>query len=115
MAGARRHLDWLDYGRFAAATAVVSFHYLINGPRRNNIEAYDVIPFAPAEYGHMGVDAFFIISGFVIMMSAGNTTVSSFARSRFIRLWPTFALCMTITAIVRVVSGKTGMEVEFSH
>lgn len=96
------HFEWLDYLRFASALAVLLFHYLANGIRRNKIEAYDRLPLFSdlAEYGHLGVDVFFIISGFVILRSARDGNHGRFLVSRFVRLWPTFFICLTITTLV---------------
>lgn len=82
-------IDWLDYSRFLAALAVVLFHYLSKNT-----------PNGPASYGYLGVDFFFIVSGFVIMASVGTRTGSEFAVARFIRLYPAFLVCMTLTALV---------------
>lgn len=51
-------------------------------------------------YGELGVQLFFIISGFVIFMSLENTTsVSNFFISRFTRLYPTYWFSIIITVL----------------
>ena len=85
----------LDAVRFVAAFAVVLYHYI----SRKESLAY---PFAAefTKYGYLGVPLFFIISGFVIALSANNRTAIEFAISRFTRLYPTLWICVTFTAIV---------------
>lgn len=93
-------LDWLDVLRFMSAIAVVLFHYLANHPRRMGLPVNSI-----AEYGYLGVEVFFLISGFVILLSAVGRRPDEFAVARAIRLWPTFALCVTITAVVLILRG----------
>ena len=103
----RNSIDWLDYARFAAAFAVMAFHYTANGIRRGVIENYDRFGIVSdiSEYGYLGVDLFFLISGYVIALTSSSKDAASFAISRFVRLWPTFLLCLFLTAIVRVTFG----------
>lgn len=104
---ASRLLHWLDYLRFIAAAAVMLFHYLANGPRHGKTGSLPIGgPIqAMAEYGYLGVDVFFLVSGFVILFSAGRSRPDQFAVSRAVRLWATFALCMTLTAIAKNLWG----------
>jgi peptidoglycan/LPS O-acetylase OafA/YrhL len=51
-------------------------------------------------YGWYGVSLFFIISGFVIFMTINKVnSASEFVFKRFVRLYPTFWVCMIITFI----------------
>lgn len=53
------------------------------------------------EYGYLGVDFFFVISGFVISYTLENTDgPAAFFKNRFIRLFPPLLLCTLITFIV---------------
>lgn len=108
-----RHLAWLDYTRFASALSVVSFHYLYNGPRGPKITTITDMGLASsiAQYGYLGVDVFFIISGFVIASSMAKKTAREFAVGRIVRLYPTYILCMTITSICAYFLGSTVMNV----
>lgn len=100
-------LDWLDYSRLLAALSVVAFHYLAMGPKFNKMGPNTDFGLIGdiAEYGYLGVDFFFMISGFVILRSAAGRTADRFAVGRFVRLWPTFLLCMTLTALVMSAFG----------
>lgn len=64
-------------------------------------------------YGVTGVDLFFIISGFVIFLTINRTTHwKDFVLNRFIRLYPTYWLCVSFTVfLVLVVKLFTGQEV----
>lgn len=52
------------------------------------------------QYGYLGVPLFFIISGFVITLSSEGRTFSQFVSARFIRLFPVFWICVSITSLV---------------
>ncbi len=90
----------LDLLRFFAAMAVVFFHYLFRGQKGD----FMPISFKPlegvAQYGFMGINLFFMISGFVILLSARNRDATGFAISRIIRLYPAFWVAVTLTALV---------------
>lgn len=55
------------------------------------------------DYGYLGVQVFFAISGFVIAQSAQNRTRYDFAIARLARLWPGFIICLTLTVLVAPV------------
>jgi peptidoglycan/LPS O-acetylase OafA/YrhL len=55
--------------------------------------------------GWVGVEIFFLISGYVIAMSANSVDAASFARKRFLRLWPGALVCASITALTLAVGG----------
>ena len=88
---------WLDYARAFAAFSVLSFHYLA-GTGIDFGLARDM-----AQYGYLGVQLFFMISGFVISSSMEGKTPREFVAGRLLRIYPTFVVCMTITAFVLFV------------
>jgi peptidoglycan/LPS O-acetylase OafA/YrhL len=55
--------------------------------------------------GWVGVQIFFVISGLVIVYSAGDTTPFRFFRSRFLRLVPAAWICSSITMAALLISG----------
>jgi peptidoglycan/LPS O-acetylase OafA/YrhL len=59
-------------------------------------------------YGFLGVEVFFLISGFVICMSGWGRTVREFAASRAARLYPAFWGCVLLTTVVVIVLPVTG-------
>lgn len=91
----------LDLLRLLSAVLVLLFHYgfrmQISG-EGGGIGFPEIAPLAM--WGEAGLLIFFTISGYVIAMSAENRSPYEFAAGRVARLWPTFVLCATITAIV---------------
>jgi peptidoglycan/LPS O-acetylase OafA/YrhL len=91
----------LDLLRFVAATSVAFYHLayrpLVGGVPNEHALGYLS---ALARYGYLGVDLFFIISGFVIVASAVRRPPSSFVISRFARLYPTFWVCVALATLV---------------
>jgi len=59
-------------------------------------------------YGFLGVETFFLISGFVILMSGWGRTVREFAASRAARLYPAFWAAVLITTGVAAVLPISG-------
>lgn len=80
----------LDLVRFAAALMVVFFHLSWEQPDPQ-------IHFDP---GWVGVEIFFVISGFVIMGSACKATPIEFLERRFARLYPAALCCALISVAV---------------
>ncbi len=97
-------LDWL---RIAAAVTVVLYHMAWRGDL--GTDAYTNVSFANGfwlRYGHFAVQLFFLISGFVIAATLVGRTALSFARKRILRLWPTYAVCVTVTWLALSVNGS---------
>jgi peptidoglycan/LPS O-acetylase OafA/YrhL len=97
-----KRLELLDYGRFAAASCVLGFHYFFNGIFNGKVPSISHIPLVAdaTKYGFLGVEFFFMISGYVIFFSAKNRTPSEFAVSRAVRLFPSFWVAIAFTSIV---------------
>lgn len=80
----------LDALRGIAALAVLLFHFALTSDRWKHVFNTEC----------MGVDMFFIISGFVILMTVEHAkTGMAFVVSRFSRLYPAYWTCVTLTAI----------------
>ena len=97
------HLAVLDLVRFLAALSVMFYHlcYWKNG--QIPISAKDTNNFW--WFGWVGVQIFFVLSGYVIAFSASNATSISFAKSRFLRLIPTIWICASITFTLKLFWG----------
>jgi peptidoglycan/LPS O-acetylase OafA/YrhL len=88
----------LDLLRFLAALSVVSIHWLLGGAVRlgwregmhDHTGGVPVPVLHLVAYGWLGVEMFFLISGFVICMSSWGNSVGGFARSRLARLMPAY-------------------------
>lgn len=103
---ARNRVNEIDLLRFLAALSVVIFHYAFRGYAADGRSDLPYPLLAPiAKYGYLGVELFFLISGFVILMTAARGDLRSFAVSRFVRLYPAFWACCTITFIAIVLVG----------
>ncbi|GAA1075703.1 acyltransferase [Kitasatospora arboriphila] len=97
----------LDGLRFLAVLLVVVYHYVAFGSDwgRPRAELFPVL-YRPAAYGWMGVQLFFLISGFVICLSCWGRSLADFLSSRVVRLFPAywFAVLLT-TAVLAAVPG----------
>lgn len=91
----------LDGLRFFAAVMVVGWH-LVAGNAARAWQAAPADLFGPvwsvSRYGWLGVELFFLISGFVICMSSWGRTVGEFAISRIVRLYPAYWVAVLLTA-----------------
>lgn len=90
----------LDALRLGAALMVVVYH--LAGDRPDGWQQSAVSAFGPvhtaSKYGFLGVQLFFIISGFVICMSAWGRSVGDFFVSRVVRLYPAYWLAVILAA-----------------
>lgn len=86
---AANRLKELDAFRGLAILLVVLFHYTYTFDVSRAL-GYITFPL-PVWFGHLGVNLFFIISGFVIYMTLRKlNSVKAFAISRFSRLYPPY-------------------------
>ncbi|MEU9100018.1 acyltransferase [Streptomyces sp. NPDC048361] len=103
MAGHRsgNRLAALDGLRLLAALTVVFYHYVALAKPWGHSTA-SIFPTAHrfAQYGWLGVEFFFLISGFVICMSVWGRTVGEFAVSRVSRLFPAYWAGLLLTVAV---------------
>ncbi|WP_244071365.1 acyltransferase [Nitrosomonas sp. PY1] len=99
-------INELDLFRFLAALAVVFHHFSLDGFA---IDSMTIMPYSSlasiSKYGYLGVELFFIMSGFVILMTASNGSLKKFTISRLVRLYPAFWVCCTITFVITLAIG----------
>ena len=89
----KRHLE-LDALRGIAALMVVLFHYTLYRPEADLV----------FKFGTTGVDLFFMISGFVILMSIEHVNnAREFIVNRISRLYPTYWACVSITFLTSLL------------
>jgi peptidoglycan/LPS O-acetylase OafA/YrhL len=100
-AGRAPRLLNLDLLRLFSAIMVLLFHYGFRMAISGEGGGIGFPELAPvAMWGEAGLLIFFTISGYVIAMSAEGRPPGDFVAGRIARLWPTFVLCATITALV---------------
>ncbi|MEM7790540.1 MAG: acyltransferase [Verrucomicrobiota bacterium] len=108
-----KRIQILDYARFAAAFAVLLFHYTYGGIRNGKIDSIthvdSIIQFT--KHGHLGVEFFFMISGYVIFFSARYREAPAFAASRAKRLFPAYWVAIIFTSAFAIFLGGELMAV----
>ena len=98
----RDRLYEIDLLRITAALAVVCYHYTFSG-YAGHITSIAFPALSTAKrYGYLGVDMFFVISGFVVLLSAWGRRPHQFVISRIVRLYPAYWVAVTITAVIAV-------------
>lgn len=103
---ASKRVNEIDLLRFVAALSVVVFHYAFRGYAADDRSVMPYPLLAPmAQYGYLGVELFFLISGFVILMTASRGSLKTFAISRVVRLYPAFWACCTLTFVLIALMG----------
>lgn len=100
-----RRLRALDGLRLIAALMVACYHYGGRGgdiTRAWGTSASTVFPtlHTPFAYGCLGVQVFFVISGFVICMSGWGRPLRSFFASRVARLMPAYWVAVLLVTAV---------------
>jgi len=103
----QKRLYELDLLRFLSAMFVVSYHYAgVNSGFWTQGARHLFPELAPvARFGHLGVLLFFMISGFVILMSGWGRQIGDFAVSRITRLFPAYWASVALTVVVFYTAG----------
>ncbi len=92
-----KRLSILDGLRFVAILMVILFHYYSRYCIPSYI-SYENVNTSYFEHGYLGVELFFIISGFVITLTLDKSkNFADFMKRRLIRLWPAMLLCSVLT------------------
>ena len=108
MSGTTRLLA-LDTLRGVAALMVVLFHYTT---RYDELFGHSKPPLATLPWGYLGVNLFFMISGFVIFMTLERAVrPMDFIVSRFSRLYPAYWGAVALTFVTVAVLGLPGKQV----
>lgn len=100
------HVHGLDIIRIVAALLVVSHHFaLIPISGSDGSMAFPWLGFM-AGVGAVGVEIFFVISGFVIAMSTATAAATDFLRHRILRILPALWICGLIALAARAIAGE---------
>ncbi|MCX5203540.1 acyltransferase [Streptomyces sp. NBC_00237] len=101
----RPRIAALDGLRLFAALAVVAYHF-VNREGAWSADAKGLFPalFPVTAYGWLGVQLFFLISGFVICMSCWGKSVGDFFTSRVVRLFPAYWFAVIATTVVLLLT-----------
>jgi peptidoglycan/LPS O-acetylase OafA/YrhL len=102
----------LDGIRGIAILLVIGFHFFYHNASPYN--PTNLYPYGEAlawnpifKYGYLGVELFFIVSGFVIALTLDTCkSPFDFALRRFARIWPALIVCSSVTYIVLRYSGS---------
>lgn len=101
-------LDLLDVYRGFSVIAVILFHYTARLPAQ--YLGYVGQPFS-LSFGYLGVQLFFVISGFCIYLTVESSRDAvHFLAKRFSRIYPAFCSCLLLTFIVVNFSELPGRD-----
>lgn len=108
----------LDGLRLFAAIGVMLYHYMV----RTSIawEPNDPIDVfgqgaKPVIYTALGPELFFVISGFVILMTAWGRSVPRVLASRLARLYPSYWIAVIITSVLLLGLWEDGKDITFKQ
>ncbi len=98
----------LDGLRFLAAASVLLFHYTARTSQAWDQPTQSIFGgiHEITRYGYLGVDLFFIISGFVILMTAWGNSLQKFVASRVARLFPAYWAGVILTGGMLLATGS---------
>lgn len=104
----RTQLPGLDLVRFFSALIVMVYHlaystWAMGSTTASRLTAGSGASFPEATalswFGWVGVEVFFVISGFVILYSASHSDARGFAWARVVRLYPAALACATLSLV----------------
>lgn len=100
-------LQSLDLLRFIAAMSVMVYHFTYR-PSFLGADSTNLFPYVQAvsKFGYLGVELFFLISGFVILWSASGRSAVSYVASRASRLVPSLWSGIAVTTCVLLMFNK---------
>jgi peptidoglycan/LPS O-acetylase OafA/YrhL len=112
-----KRIELLDYLRFLAIFVVALYHYSFNGIVNGKVTSVSIDPFLATftQYGYLGVELFFLISGFVIFYSIKNKSAAKFIVSRVLRLYPSYWCAVLFTSLITVLIGGGEYEIKFTQ
>ncbi|EMY34356.1 putative acyltransferase [Arthrobacter crystallopoietes BAB-32] len=115
--GPRGRFYLLDSLRMAAALAVVLYHFTSRENAAWGLPVAEVFPSTSkiTAFGGLGVQLFFIISGFVILLSVWGRSPSHFIASRIGRLFPAYWTGVLLTGFLLLVVWPEGKDISMTQ
>ncbi|SFE92763.1 Peptidoglycan/LPS O-acetylase OafA/YrhL, contains acyltransferase and SGNH-hydrolase domains [Chitinophaga sp. CF118] len=115
----RVHFKNLDAIRFIAALLVV-LHHIQYFKSQDGIPSWSVLNYMLEDAGRVGVNLFFVLSGFLISYllmtessETGNINFKNFYIRRILRIWPLYmAYSLVLIVLSPLVMHKLGIPVE---
>ena len=106
-------LAGLDGVRFLAAMGVLVYHYTVRDSQAWGAPPAEVFPRLSewAVYAALGPELFFVISGFVVLMTAWGRSVANVAASRVARLYPAYWVSVLLTGALLLWIWPGGKDV----
>jgi len=99
----KNHQYELDLLRIIGAVNIVLFHYTFRGYAADNMsKLYFPVMGNIFKYGYFSVYIFFILSGYMIILSSTNKSFSNFIYTRLLRLYPTFWISVCFTTLAAI-------------
>jgi len=110
-----RYYD-IDLLRLASALMVVLYHYTYVSGRDGYAAGLEFQTYSSwSHYLYIGINFFFVISGFVILMSARDREPGRFFVSRFTRLMPAYWFGVLATSLAIILFRQDGFSVGWSQ
>ena len=115
---ARPRLYGIDGLRFLAALGVMLFHYVARSSHAWNgevpVETFGDLA-APIIYFALAPELFFVVSGFVILMTAWGRDVPHVVASRVSRLYPSYWVAVIATSVLLLWLAPHGKNITFGQ
>jgi exopolysaccharide production protein ExoZ len=104
---ATRKFDGIEAARGIAATAVVLYHAARHIDK--NYGTTGLLHYF--QFGHAGVDLFFVLSGFIILTVHYNDVgrpdqIGRYVERRFTRIFPVYWLALAVTVLLGFIGGR---------
>lgn len=115
---ARPRFLLLDLLRVIGAIGVVLYHYTARRHSQWGAPPSETFPFLSdvTAYGFLGIQLFFLLSGFVIFFSTEGRTVGQFVSARVSRLYPAYWAAVILASLLLVViAPQLGRELSLAQ
>ena len=111
----KKKLDLIQISRGLAAILVIFYHLAPTTEKYFHVRSFNNF----FSFGKIGVDFFFVLSGFIITfihykdIISSDTNWAQFLKKRFIRIYPIYWVVATLTFLIYMLLMKGNMRDEF--